>query len=79
MYFIKLSLGDFGEYHWITYEGGLKTLNKNDDLETDYDRVTNIHFNVFTWRELRNSKDGEKIKISKKAYRNNYYGYLKLK
>jgi len=68
---------DLLEYHWVVYEGGLKLLNKNGDIESDYDDVTSVEFNVFTWGELRKGKT--KIKISKRAYLNNYYGYLRLK
>ncbi|GGX16003.1 type VI secretion system tube protein TssD [Aquimarina muelleri] len=71
---------DLGEYHWVTYEGGLEILN-GINPETDYDKVTNINFNVVTWGEIKNGTPNEKpkLELSKKAYRNNYYGYLKLK
>lgn len=75
------SFNDFGEYHWVSYEGGLNILNKDKKPESDYDKVTDIEFNVFTWGELRNDdpKEAKKIKISKDQYIANYYGYLKLK
>ncbi|WBX77884.1 hypothetical protein PG911_06415 [Tenacibaculum ovolyticum] len=66
---------DLGEYHWITYEGGLEILN-GITPESDYDKVTNINFNVVTWGEIKNNAPNEKpkLKLSKKAYKNNYYG-----
>ncbi|MEO8516465.1 MAG: hypothetical protein ABI426_06965 [Flavobacterium sp.] len=80
------SLDDFSEYHWVVYEGGLKMLNAKKIIETDYDEVTDIEFNVFTWGSLRNdtidskkSKKMPKIKLTKNQFRSNYYGYLKLK
>lgn len=79
------SLDDFEEYHWVVYEGGLEILN-GSKIESDYDDVTNINFNIFTWGEIRNnsidSKTGnimKKIKLTKNQFRSNYYGYLKLK
>ncbi|WP_237276282.1 hypothetical protein, partial [Tenacibaculum ovolyticum] len=71
---------DLGEYHWITYEGWVEILN-GITPESDYDKVTNINFNVVTWGEIKNNAPNEKpkLKLSKKAYKNNYYSYLKLK
>lgn len=72
------SLDDFQEYHWITYEGGLQILN-GTKVESDYDNVTNINFNVVTWGELRNGSLGPKIKLTKNQFRSNYYGYIRFK
>ncbi|MCJ1807854.1 hypothetical protein MRP92_13200, partial [Flavobacterium covae] len=79
------SLDDFSEYHWVVYEGGLEILNGLKP-ESDYDNVTNINFNVFTWGELRNDSVNptsglpmRKIRLTKNQFRSNYYGYLKLK
>lgn len=81
------SLDDFSEYHWIVYEGGLEILNKDGKKGTDYDEVTNINFNVFTWGEIRNDSPNPKndnnkmpkIRLKKKQFISNYYGYLKMK
>jgi hypothetical protein len=80
------SWSDFQEYHWVVYEGGLEMLNSKNIAESDYDKVTNINFNVFSWGKIRNdttnSKTGKimkKIRITKDQFRSNYYGYLKLK
>jgi hypothetical protein len=80
------SLDDFNEYHWVVYEGGLKMLNEKKIAETDYDEVTDIQFNVFTWGSLRNgtldtknNKIMPQIKLEKNQFRSNYYGYLKLR
>ncbi len=74
------SLSDFGEYHWVVYEGGLELLNDKES-ESDYDEITDIEFNVVTWGQFKNDNldEAEKIKISKKQYIANYYGYLKFK
>ncbi|WBX77882.1 hypothetical protein PG911_06405 [Tenacibaculum ovolyticum] len=73
------SLSDFGEYHWVVYEGGLEILNKDETPESDYDKVTNINFNVATWGKLRCNKNDNKITITKEQFIANYYGYLKFK
>ncbi len=80
------SINDFGEYHWVTYEGGLELLNSEKRTEPDYDKVTNVEFNVVTWGELKDgktlddkNKPMDKIEITKKQFISNYYGYLKLK
>ncbi|REH47461.1 hypothetical protein C7448_10682 [Tenacibaculum gallaicum] len=72
---------DFGEYHWVTYEGALEILNSKRNTESDYDKVTGINFNVVTWGEFKRDKgsDKKKLRLSKASFRNNYYGYLKLK
>jgi len=70
-------LTDLAEYHWITYEGNLEILNSKLKTETDYDEVTNINFNVVTWGRFY--RGTSKLKLSKAGYRNNYYGYLRLK
>ncbi|OEJ98632.1 hypothetical protein A8C32_05385 [Flavivirga aquatica] len=72
---------DFGEYHWITYEDNLEILNSKGKTETDYDEVTDINFDVVTWGDFKRDKgiDKKKLRLSKASFRNNYYGYLKLK
>lgn len=71
-------LTDFGEYHWVTYEGGLELLNSEKKTESDYDKVKTIKFKCFTWGEpILNSRTSKGI--TKEAYRNNYYGYIKFK
>ncbi len=72
---------DFGEYHWVTYEGKLEILNSKGKSETDYDEVTDINFDVVTWGDFKRDKgiDKKKLRLSKVSFRNNYYGYLKLK
>ncbi|WP_028888222.1 type VI secretion system tube protein TssD [Tenacibaculum ovolyticum] len=72
---------DFGEYHWITYEGNLEILNSKGKSETDYDEVTDINFDIVTWGDFKRDKgiDKKKLRLSKASFRNNYYGYLKLK
>ncbi|WP_237276280.1 hypothetical protein [Tenacibaculum ovolyticum] len=61
------SLNDFGEYHWVTYEGGLKILNSKGESETDYDEVTDVEFNVVTWGDFKNDdpKEAKKLKLTK--------------
>lgn len=71
-------LTDFGEYHWVTFEGGLKLLNSEKKTESDYDEVKTIKFKCFTWGEPILSSRTSKG-ITKEAYRNNYYGYIKFK
>ena len=85
----EYDISDLGEYHWVVYEGGLEILNKAGKPESDYDYVTNINFNVFTWAQLRNGSFDptikpiknlmRKIKLTKNQFRANYYGYLRLK
>ncbi|WBX76701.1 hypothetical protein PG911_00140 [Tenacibaculum ovolyticum] len=72
---------DFEEYHSITYEGNLEILNSKGKSETDYDEVTDINFDVVTWGDFKRDKgiDKKKLRLSKASFRNNYYGYLKLK
>ncbi len=72
------SFSDFEEYHWVVYEGGLELLNETNESETDYDKVTTINFNVYTWGELRRG-DVNKITLKKDQFIANYYGYIKLK
>ncbi len=45
------SLADFGEYHWIVYEGNLQLLNTKGNFEKNYDNVSLVKFDVFTWGE----------------------------
>ncbi|MCL9805320.1 hypothetical protein NAT51_07295 [Flavobacterium amniphilum] len=80
------SFDDFSEYHWIVYEGGLKYLNSSNLQELDYDDVSNIELNVFTWGEIRNDSlhpdyniKMPKLKLEKNQFRSNYYAYLKFK
>ncbi|MEM0940633.1 MAG: DUF4280 domain-containing protein [Bacteroidota bacterium] len=78
------SWDDFGEYHWVVYEGNLRLLNSNGSIETNYDKVSMIEFFVYTWGELRDgqTRDGvlmRKIHLTKDQFRANYYGYLKLR
>ena len=73
------SLDDLGEYHWVVYEGDLEILNKDEKPESDYDKATNINFNVATWGKLRCDKNDNKITITKDQFIANYYGYLKFK
>lgn len=72
------TLGDFEEYHWIVYEGNLQLLNNKGQKETDYDDISTIKFDVYTWGENINNSRTTKG-ISKTAFRNNYYGYIRLK
>jgi hypothetical protein len=73
------NITDLGEYHWIVYEGNLQMLNDKEAIESDYDEVSKIKFDIFTWGEEVRGKSRISNGISKKAFRNNYYGYLKLK
>jgi hypothetical protein len=63
----------------VVYEGDLEILNKDEKPESDYDKATNINFNVATWGKLRCDKNDNKITITKDQFIANYYGYLKFK
>ncbi len=72
---------DFGEYHWVTYEGNLEILNSKGETESDYDIVTDVKFDVVTWGDFKRDKcsDKKKLRLSKASFINNYYGYIKLR
>lgn len=73
------SLDDFSEYHWIVNEGNLQLLNTNNISENNYDYVSSVKFDVFSWGEEVKGKSRTSNGIKKSAFINNYYGYLKMK
>ncbi len=73
------TLDDFSEYHWIVYEGNLQLLSVKGNLEKNYDDVSMVKFDVFTWGEQVKGSSRTSNGINKAAFINNYYGYLKMK
>lgn len=72
------TVADFNEYHWIVYEGNLTMIDSTRTPTTNYDDVHTISFDCFTWgANPITSRTSTGIRME--VFRNNYYGYIKLK